>query len=153
MSAPWNVGVALNCLIRECRKYVSWFLHQRRQCSWNHLEEILWLVQESELEGVVYFSSAEVSAIRSWKVSPEDEGINTGNQNLCHGERGTILDGGRKPASHHLRGSQLGLTKRHIWNSNGLGTLLVPPPLFFFVFWGPHLQHMEVPRLGVELEL
>ena len=32
------------------------------------------------------------------------------------------------------------------------------PPLFFFlfpffVFLGPHLQHMEVPRLGVELEL
>ena len=23
----------------------------------------------------------------------------------------------------------------------------------FFVFWGPHLQCMEVPRLGVELEL
>ena len=25
--------------------------------------------------------------------------------------------------------------------------------LFFFVFLGPHLRHMEVPRLGVELEL
>ena len=25
--------------------------------------------------------------------------------------------------------------------------------LFFFVFLGPHLQLMEVPRLGVELEL
>ena len=24
---------------------------------------------------------------------------------------------------------------------------------FFFVFLGPHLQHMEVPRLGVKLEL
>ena len=24
---------------------------------------------------------------------------------------------------------------------------------FFFVFVGPHLRHMEVPRLGVELEL
>ena len=24
---------------------------------------------------------------------------------------------------------------------------------FSFVFLGPHLQHMEVPRLGVELEL
>ena len=24
---------------------------------------------------------------------------------------------------------------------------------FFFVFLGPHLQHMEVPRLGVESEL
>ena len=23
----------------------------------------------------------------------------------------------------------------------------------FFVFLGPHLQHMEVPRLGVQLEL
>ena len=23
----------------------------------------------------------------------------------------------------------------------------------FFVFWGPHLWHMEAPRLGVELEL
>ena len=23
---------------------------------------------------------------------------------------------------------------------------------FFFVFLGPHLQHMEVPRLGVELQ-
>ena len=26
-------------------------------------------------------------------------------------------------------------------------------PFFFFVFLGPHPQHMEVPRLGVELEL
>ena len=25
--------------------------------------------------------------------------------------------------------------------------------IFFFVFLGPHLQHMQVPRLGVELEL
>ena len=25
--------------------------------------------------------------------------------------------------------------------------------LFYFVFLGLHLQHMEVPRLGVELEL
>ena len=25
--------------------------------------------------------------------------------------------------------------------------------IFFFVFLGPYLQHMEVPRLGVELEL
>ena len=25
--------------------------------------------------------------------------------------------------------------------------------LFFFFFLGPHQQHMEVPRLGVELEL
>ena len=25
--------------------------------------------------------------------------------------------------------------------------------LFIFIFLGPHLQHMEVPRLGVELEL
>ena len=25
--------------------------------------------------------------------------------------------------------------------------------LFFFFFLGPHLQHMEIPRLGVELEL
>ena len=25
--------------------------------------------------------------------------------------------------------------------------------LFFFCFLGPHLLHMEVPRLGVELEL
>ena len=25
--------------------------------------------------------------------------------------------------------------------------------LFVFCFWGPHVQHMEVPRLGVELEL
>ena len=25
--------------------------------------------------------------------------------------------------------------------------------LFFFVFLGLHVQHMEVPRLGVELEL
>ena len=24
---------------------------------------------------------------------------------------------------------------------------------FFFVFLGPHMKHMEVPRLGVELEL
>ena len=24
---------------------------------------------------------------------------------------------------------------------------------FFFVLLGPHLQHMEVPKLGVELEL
>ena len=24
---------------------------------------------------------------------------------------------------------------------------------FFLVFLGPHLQHMEVPRLGVEVEL
>ena len=28
---------------------------------------------------------------------------------------------------------------------------LVPPPPFFFS--GLHLQHMEIPRLGVELEL
>ena len=26
-------------------------------------------------------------------------------------------------------------------------------PFFFFCFSGPHLQHMEVPRLGVNLEL
>ena len=26
-------------------------------------------------------------------------------------------------------------------------------PFFFFCFLGPHLQHMEVPRLGVESEL
>ena len=25
--------------------------------------------------------------------------------------------------------------------------------LFIFIFGGPHLQHMEVPRLGIELEL
>ena len=25
--------------------------------------------------------------------------------------------------------------------------------LFVFFFWGPHLRHMEIPRLGVELEL
>ena len=25
--------------------------------------------------------------------------------------------------------------------------------VFFFLFLGPHLQHMEIPRLGVELEL
>ena len=25
--------------------------------------------------------------------------------------------------------------------------------LFFFLFLGPHLRHMEVPRLGFELEL
>ena len=31
-------------------------------------------------------------------------------------------------------------------------TMYDPPPLFF-VFLGPHLWHMEVPRLGVELEL
>ena len=24
---------------------------------------------------------------------------------------------------------------------------------FFFIFLGPHPQHMEVPRLGIELEL
>ena len=31
----------------------------------------------------------------------------------------------------------------------------VPPPFFFFPlsFLGPHLRHMEVPRLGVESEL
>ena len=31
-----------------------------------------------------------------------------------------------------------------------------PPPFFFFVylpFLGPLLQHMEIPRLGVQLEL
>lgn len=33
-------------------------------------------------------------------------------------------------------------------------TMLHPPPLFFFfAFLGMHLQHMEVPRLGVESEL
>ena len=32
--------------------------------------------------------------------------------------------------------------------------LLFEFPLFyFFVFLGPHLQHMEVPRVGVESEL
>ena len=25
--------------------------------------------------------------------------------------------------------------------------------IFFFVFLGPHLEHIEIPRLGVELEL
>ena len=25
--------------------------------------------------------------------------------------------------------------------------------IFFFFFLGPHLQHMEIPRLGVEIEL
>jgi len=28
-----------------------------------------------------------------------------------------------------------------------------PPTAFFFGFLGPHLQHTEVPRLGVESEL
>ena len=30
-----------------------------------------------------------------------------------------------------------------------------PPPTLLFIFWflAPHLWHMEVPRLGVELEL
>ena len=31
--------------------------------------------------------------------------------------------------------------------------LLPSPSAFFFFFLGPPLQHMEVPRLGVELEL
>ena len=30
---------------------------------------------------------------------------------------------------------------------------LVIAPVIFFFFLGPHLRHMEVPRLGVELEL
>ena len=30
---------------------------------------------------------------------------------------------------------------------------LVPLSIYVFVFLGPHLQHMEVPRLGVELEM
>jgi len=29
----------------------------------------------------------------------------------------------------------------------------IPPPLFFLVFLGPHQQHVEVPRLGVNSEL
>ena len=36
---------------------------------------------------------------------------------------------------------------REIW---GCGNFLY---LLFFSFLGPHLQHMQVPRLGVELEL
>ena len=35
-----------------------------------------------------------------------------------------------------------------------LGMMLLPFLLsFFFCFLGPHLWHVEVPRLGVELEL
>ena len=30
---------------------------------------------------------------------------------------------------------------------------MLPLTLFIFFFLGPHLWHMEVPRLGVELEL
>ena len=37
----------------------------------------------------------------------------------------------------------------HATTSLGIGFVVV----FVFVFWGPCLQHMEVPRLGVELEL
>ena len=30
---------------------------------------------------------------------------------------------------------------------------MFPCFFFFFFFFGPHVQHMEVPKLGVELEL
>ena len=36
------------------------------------------------------------------------------------------------------------------------GALIIPRQVFFFFSFfllGPHLQHMEVPRLGVQLEL
>ena len=31
--------------------------------------------------------------------------------------------------------------------------LIISPFFFFFGFLGPHLQHMEVPRIGVQLKL
>ena len=34
-----------------------------------------------------------------------------------------------------------------------LGNVIITYCLFFFFFLGPHPRHMEVPRLGVELEL
>ena len=33
------------------------------------------------------------------------------------------------------------------------GFIYLLPLFILFYFLGPHLQHMEVPRLGVELEL
>ena len=70
-------------------------------------------------------------------------------------------------------GSPVALPKPHPCPSLPLGTRLPAPPsptipvalhqlrdaeeytgtIFLFVFLGPHPQHMEVPRLGVEAEL
>ena len=55
----------------------------------------------------------------------------------------TVLGGKVAETSHAGRG---------IW----ILTMILPPAPFFFCFFfflkGPHSQHMEVPRLGVELE-
>ena len=36
---------------------------------------------------------------------------------------------------------------------DGVSTVVTVWPHFFSIFLGPHMGHMEVPRLGVELEL
>jgi len=41
----------------------------------------------------------------------------------------------------------------HLHEFGGLWCYLITNFFFFFVFLGPHLKHMEVPRLGVRSEL
>ena len=52
---------------------------------------------------------------------------------------------------HRVMGSTSSVTSESCWS--GRVTRLLLLLLFFFVFLGPHLQHMEVPRLGVKSEL
>ena len=60
------------------------------------------------------------------------------NTKTSQGPRGKEWNGG-------------GLRLVFSWDSNGL--IVSNLFFYFFVFLGPHLWHMEVPRLGVESEL
>ena len=51
-----------------------------------------------------------------------------------------------------LKLSQRGQVKAERYGFGGRGGLQ-HRFFFFFAFLGPHLQHMEIPRLGVQLEL
>lgn len=84
---------------------------------------------ESELEGVVYFSSVKVSAIGSQKSVLKMRESIMGINRFC-GE--TDDTGRRKPVSHSSRGSQLCLTRRHIWDSRAHPRTLLVLVLFVY---------------------
>ena len=55
--------------------------------------------------------------------------------------------------SHHLH-QMSGLLKGPELGCGDMDVeLTLPPPFVFCLFLGPHLRHMKVPRLGVELKL
>ena len=83
-----------------------------------------------------------------------EEGRGPGEEWRETGEIHEILDTRASPMFSHPR--WVWLKCRFLFSRSGLG----PETLHFFffflggcIFLGPHPQHREVPRLGVELEL